>query len=269
MKNPQVLRGLLVPAFTWALVLSAMQLLYNLVDSPTVNSLDQPTRLLSIAVSGLGLFLPFCAFASGVAAYAAKTRAVVTLGAALTIALVSFVCLAYLGPLADYRHERLLGFDMEARSPFGPDTPAGLLQRLRYARANPPANPSLSVEAGLDLPAQWIERMLHTQFSWPLLAIVSALLGYLVASVTSGLSPPGRRHARWAFGVLSGLTYMVPAVVLTRNAIGYALDSVIVSGVRTAWLPHLLPTLIAGALWFVVRRADETAAGPSVSGGHG
>ena len=158
---------------------------FNVINAPTVNL--RPGRLLALAPRALGLFTILASFAGGVAVSAASDeprQLRPTILGGLAAAVIAFVLLSYVDPIADYRALNL-GFD-EGRvtelAPFGPRTPGNLLEQLRYLEANPPDSVSFSTDAPLRLPRNWVRHHFHLFFAVPLLAVIYGVIGHAVGS---------------------------------------------------------------------------------------
>jgi hypothetical protein len=200
----------------------------------------------------VGLFLPFAAFAGGLAVPSSTPNWAVTTRS-LLVALISFICLAYGEPLARYQHLSERGADISQQFPLGPLTP-GTLRSLKAAvEASPPETYRLSTDSPFEWPPNWVEHLLHGLFVLPLFSVVSALLGRQVRFLTMGLSPPARRNARWALGVLSGVAFFIP-MVLWDAWVGNDPSR---SGILGAWGPLSVPMLELGLLlWLSRHRAS-------------
>lgn len=223
--------------------------------------------ILDTVVGAAGIILPLAAFAGGVAALAhrgldrkAVVRAVL---AALTVSLVTYGLNAYAQPMAEYTEAASRGIDVSTQRPFGPTTPSGLLRQRAYIRANPPDSYSFDIGRPFDRPPNWLTFELYFSAAWAVLAVLSTLLGLLTAGVTTGLSPPVRRHARWALGlVLSVLSFIAADVCAS-----VARRSLTASGLVWAWLTLAVPLaglILLGLIWRRRTRALHTPRPPRV-----
>jgi len=156
----------------------------------------------------VGLFLPYASFAGGVAVHASLPQRSVALRAVL-LAAISYGLQAYVSPVAEYRDRTSRGGDVVTAFPFGPRTPGGFTALRSAVEADPPARYSFSVDHPLETPPNWLTYLIHSLIVVAGFALLAALLGYQVGFLTSGLSPPARRNARWALGLTTALTFFV------------------------------------------------------------
>jgi hypothetical protein len=203
---------------------------------------------IQFVAKSLGLFLPLAAFAGGVGISGTASGRAVSLRAFL-IVLISFCLLAYVNPLSEVRIAESRGFDVSERFPMGPTTPRGLLLQREAIQASPPTDFSFSVNRPLSTPPNWLTYLLHSLFALPAFSILAALLGQKTGMLTSGLSPPSRKNARWALGLFTGGVFVF---VLTAAGIWVRMDPSR-SGVLGAWAPHLIPLLELGLLSGLLR----------------
>ena len=198
-------------------------------------------RLLGILLlvpGWIGLLLPFTAFAGGVAVRSnSSSRALFSRG--LAIAGISYVFLAFGAPLGDYLIEARSGVTPSLVYPAGPRTPMGLLELRSAIEADPPEVFSFRVEAPLTLPPNWLTYLLHSAGAVALYSLLSVILGYRTAGLTSGLSPPNRRNTRWGLGLVLGV-----ALFLGETSGGnWVRGDPSRSGIMGAWVPLLIPVL--------------------------
>lgn len=201
----------------------------------------------------LGLFLPFAAFAGGVAIGArclapASTRVAVLAG--LVIGLASYVSAEIVSPLADYA-ALAEEPDVADMRPFGPRTPAGTLRQLRFVEANPPEHYRMGDVART--PPNGIRLLLHLPPALVAFSVLNSVLGLLASRLTCSLRAPNRRNGRLAIGLAGGLAFFGAAVVASHPG----RDWVVVSGVAAAWLPLAVPLLEAVVIGMIVHLRDN------------
>jgi hypothetical protein len=203
------------------------------------------------------MFLPFTAFAGGLAAHAVLTVPSV-LKRGLVVAAISYSLLGFASPIALYLDGRRTGVEVDVVYPFGPNTPQGLVANRSAVRNDPPEQYSFRVEDPLSTPPNWLTYLLHSAIAVSVFSVLSALLGQLAAKLTTGLSPPNRRNARWALGLASGIPFFV-AETAGGEWVRADLSN---SGLVGAWLPLVVPLLGLGVLSLLVRwkRPDDPAA---------
>lgn len=132
----------------------------------------------------------------------------------------------------------------------GAPTPSQLRARRGIVIATPPETYSFRRDRPFESPPNWLTYRIHSPVVIALFAILGALLGQLVAFLTSGLSPPARRNARWALGLFSALAFFIAEVA---GGAWVRLDPGN-SGLAGAWLPMLMPLAELALLAFLVRR---------------
>ena len=191
----------------------------------------------------IGLSLPFTAFAGGVAA-GGDLRRCGLLRWGLVVAGLSYGLLAFAAPLADYSIQIRPGTERSLVFPTGPRTPFGLIELRSEIEADPPGAFTFRVEAPLTLPPNWLTYLLHSSATVAIYSLLSVLLGYRSAGLTSGLSPPNRRNARWALGLFFAVAFFVAEVVGGQWVRGDPSRS----GILAAWVPLVLPSLLLLAL---------------------
>jgi len=201
-------------------------------------------------VSWVGLFLPFAAFAGGIAG--SESRGFRRLiGYASVISLLSIVCLGYLAPHLEFREALEDRRDTAQMFPTGPADLFGLWRLRERVVENSPGEFRPSTEHPLRQPPNWIDYLIHSSFALALFAVFGALLGSLTGTLTSGLSPPVRRNARWAIGFLTAALFFLAE----RAGEGWVRADPGNSGVLGAWGPMLLPALELAGLYLLIVRA--------------
>ena len=227
----------------WLAVLLLPTLLAQLSSGLFEGGIWRPGQIVAQFPGWIGLFLPFAAFAGGVAGYAfLSTPSVLKRGA--LIAVVSYLLLAFGSPVAVYVEERSQGVDLEELYPFGPPTPDGLLAHRSAIEADPPEAYSFRIDSPLSRPPNWLTYLFHSVIALALYSILAVLLGRWSGKLTTGLSPPDRRNARWALGLAGAIAFFV------AEAAGgeWVRADPSNSGVLGAWLPMLLPVVELGVL---------------------
>lgn len=214
------------------------------------------------ALAWFGLVLPFAAFAGGLSI--SRDSSIWAAGKyAVPLAVLSYVLLAYGAPIARDRLQNPSGSDISTQAHPGPRTPSALKAWRAQVEANPPAEFDYSVDRPLARPPVWLTYRLHSVAAIAFFAILAALLGQLAGYLTTGLSPPARRNARWAIGLLSALAFYM-AVMVGED---WVRSDPLHSGILGAWVPLLLPLTelaILGRLTHLRRRRLHASAPPSV-----
>ncbi len=175
----------------------------------TSGSAEGPWRVLMMFAGDIGLLLPFTVFAGGVAAYRCAAGRGLPVRA-VSVAVLTYLLAAYATPLLEYQANRAGGRAVAQLYPFGPLTPAAFLDLRSWVEANPPARYTWSTDEPLSIPPNWWTYLFHSPVVIASFAVFAALLGWISAALTSGLSPPARANARWAMGLASGLAFFLP-----------------------------------------------------------
>jgi len=236
-------------ATAWVGVLVALSFLYRLLTGGPPEGSWSFWAGVHLLLGWTGMFLPFASFAGGLALHKSFSPRVVVLRA-VPVVVLSYCLLAYGSPIAEYKAQSALGQDRAIKLPFGPKTPGGLKALRSAVQADPPANYSLSVDRPLEHPPNWLTYLIHSLVVIAGFAVLAALLGHLVGGLTSGLSPPARRNARWGLGLLSAVAFF-----LAEAAGGewVCLDPSN-SGITGAWLPLVVPVVELALLAFLAHR---------------
>ena len=206
---------------------------------------------ISVLSGNIGTLIPFAAFAGGVVACRSLSAGGIA-ARAVVLSAISYGLLGYASPLAEYQDALASGRDVTAFYPFGPSTPGAQAAQREAVRANPPEAYSFSTEHPLRIPPNWLTYLIHHLWSLALFAVLAALMGRLGGKLTTGLSPPARRNARWALGLGTGLAFFIP---LAAAGDWVRLDPSN-SGIAAAWLPLLVPLAGMGLLVVLVRRRE-------------
>ena len=205
---------------------------------------------ISFVAGGAGLLLPFAAFAGGVGLHQVRERrGVIGVAAGLIVGATTYLVLAFISPLADHAADAGQPDLVESRR-FGASTPIGLLRNIRYTEANPPMEYSLSVDHPTRNPPNWLWKLLHLDMALAAVAMLNIFLGCAAAELTHGLSPPARRNARLAIGLVGALAYFAVLDVAGSSERDWAN----VSGVLAAWGPMAVPIAEALLLATIIRR---------------
>jgi hypothetical protein len=246
----------------WLVGLVAIGLLFRVISAPSFGENGWSVAELAYLVPAwTGLFLPAAVFAGAGAAYGTiSPRGVVFRGVAAAI--VSYLILAYVDPVAEYRWGVVTGRNVSVEIPLGPLTPGTLAAMRDSAQANPPPHPSFRKAEPFQRPANWWTYQIHSIMALGAFAFLAALLGYRVAHLTWGLSPPKRRNARWAVGLLSMVLFFV-AAALSGDWVRASPEN---SGVLGGWGPTGVPLLELLVLTAVARRKFPFLHAPARSG---
>lgn len=205
------------------------------------------------------LALPFLIFAGGVALVRVLghsrrlVRTAVTVG--ISAGALSYALGAWAVPEVHSRFLAALDPETVDLQRFGPRTPTGILQNLRFVEANPPEEYTLKVEASHRFPPNVLRWELHRPPAVAVFAVVNVLLGVLAATLTLDLSRRAQRNARLAIGVFGGIAFF--ACLAAASPVGpFLRDGTMRSGVLGAWAPLVFPLVQAGVLVYLVRRRD-------------
>jgi hypothetical protein len=171
----------------------------------------------------------------------------------LGVALLTYTVTAILDPVVGYATLERRGLAVAAVADLGPSTPAGLLRRRALIVADPPATYSFDIDRPLDRPPNWLTYELHLPAALALVAVLHTLLGLLAAGLSTGLSPPARRHVRWTLGLAGGIAFFI---TVSAGAAWVRSDPD-VSGVAGAWLPVLIPLVELAVLGLTARRRGD------------
>jgi hypothetical protein len=210
----------------------------------------------------LGLLLPYASFAGGMADWASlPPRGVMLRG--FLLAALAYGLVAYASPTGEYRVRAAADADLAAEFPLGPRTPGALRGLRSTIESNPPETYNFSIERPLERPPNWLTYLLHSVVAIAAFAVFGALLGQQSGALTSGLSPPARRNARWALGLLSAVAFF-----LAEAAGGeWVRADPSNSGILGAWIPLAVPLLELALLTTVNRRRRQrghTSAAPGI-----
>ena len=208
-------------------------------------------------VDRISLVLPFALFASGVALLRVLrssrrfARAVLFFG--ITLGTLSYVLAGWVEPTLQHRYLVGTGPANAVRTQFGPETPAGLLQHLRFIEENSPVEYSLDVDTADQRPPNVLRWVLHRPAALAVFGLVNVLLGVLAAILTANLRRPSRRSARVAIGVFGGILFFV-CMGIASPIEPFLRDGTLRSGVLSAWGPLALPLTEALLLCYLIRR---------------
>ena len=219
----------------WATALVVIAVVYQVATAAPGGGW-QPTSLGNQTLAWFGILLPFAAFAGGLSI--SRASSLWSAGRyAVPVAVIAYVLVAYAAPIARYRIQSSRGVDVSSLYPFGPSTPPALKALRDQGEADPPPEFRLSADRPFELPPNWLTYLLNSAAAMSVFAILAALMGHLAGVLTSGLSPPARRNARWAIGLLSA-----GAFFLAEAGGGeWVRWDPAHSGILAAWIPLLLP----------------------------
>lgn len=213
-------------------------------------------RWLWFATSDIAFILPFLAFAGGVALKdtLGYSRRVIRAGLVFGI-VVGTLCYslgAWVAPVVD--HLNLAGVaakTADARS-FGPRTPRGILDNLRFVEANPPDEYSLRLGNPERSPPNILRWELHLPLAIAVFGLVNVFLGVLSAELTIDLKRGRRRNALMAIGLAVAILFQGFQVVIAPIA-PFTAAGTLRSGTLAAWLPLVGPLAGCVLLTYLVR----------------
>ena len=210
--------------------------------------------------SSAWLAFPFVAFSGGIAVVAFdRVRAVrALLSTTVGMGLVAYSFGAFLVPEAERRADATAGYDIQARYPYGANTPRAILARRAEILGSLSTEFGFSVEDPMRRPPNWLLYIVHQPVALGLFGIVNALLGLLAGWWTTGLSPPKRRNSRWGLGLGSALVFYL----LSTGGAAWVRSDPTHSALLGAWLPLVPPLFILLCGPWVARRADLHGSAP-------
>lgn len=238
-------------------VVASVSLYLSAADQDTLWS---AWGLLEAVGSSAWLAFPFVAFSGGIAVVAyERVRAVrALLSTTAGLGLVAYSFGALLVPMAERRADAAAGYDIQARYPYGANTPGAVLARRAEIIASSSTEFGFSVEDPMRRPPNWLLYIVHQPIALGVFGIVNALLGLLAGWWTTGLSPPKRRNTRWSLGLGSALVFYL----LSTGGAAWVRSDPTHFALLGAWLPLVPPLLILlGAAW-VARRVDLHGSAP-------
>ena len=218
------------------------------------------TRLLWRVTEDTALVLPFLLFGAGVALGSVRwhTRRLmqVALGIGISVSAVAYGLGAWAAPVV---HDQVLA-SREAETVdirrFGPRTPVGVLENLRYAEGNPPMEYSLNVSAPHLSPPNVLRWELHGPAAMAVFGVINVLLGVLAAKLTVDLNRRAQRNSRLAIGVIGAIAFF-GCLVLASPVEPFLRDGTMRSGILGAWGPLFFPLVEASVLLHLVRRREH------------
>ena len=206
------------------------------------------------------LVLPFLLFAAGVALVRVLgdshrlVRTAVAVG--ISVGAVAYALGAWVAPQVHDRFLATLEPETVDLRRFGPRTPTGVLDNLRFVEATPPEEYSLSVSAPHRFPPNVLRWELHGPPAMAVFGIINVLLGVLAAKLTVDLSRRAQRNSRLAMGVIGGIAFFGCLVV--ASPVGpFLRDGTMRSGILGAWGPLVFPLVEASVLLHLVRRREH------------
>lgn len=247
---------------TWTIVLLLAPALVQLLSGPLHHRGWTGWEIGYLLTGWLGLFLPYAAFAGGLAVRR-RGSPLPTMRDAGLVGVAAFLLLGFAAPWMEYQWESSKGLPVETRYPAGAETVGNLVALRDLVKEAGPTEFSYSVENPLQLPPSWITYLIHRPAASAVFAVLVALLGQITGFLTSGLPPGLRRNARWAAGLaISGLAFLAQAF----GGEWVRLDPSN-SGLAGAWVPLLAPGVLLGVLQLLVRRrsGSSTVRRPSAS----
>lgn len=256
MRSRERFRGLGFTASVtiWVAGLLLLILIHQVASGLLEGGIWRPSEVICLVPGWIGLLLPFATFAGGLAGHAVLSGGSVLKRAAV-IAVVSYLLLAYGSPVAIYRDHASRDVDLTTLYPFGPYTPGGFLALRAAIEADPPETYSFRINHPLTRPPNWLTHLLHSVVVIACFTILAALLGHRSGKVTTGLSPPNRRNARWALGLASSVAFFLAEAA----GGGWVRADPSNSGAVGAWLPLVAPLAVLGLLEVLVRKRKPMA----------
>ena len=213
-------------------------------------------RWLWVFAHETAVVLPFLLFAAGVALAQrlGYSRRVLRAGAVVGICVgaASYVLGAWLAPELDDRYLATFGAETEDMRRFGPQTPVGILQNIRFVENTPPEEYSLRASTPHRLPPNVLRWELQVPVVLAVFGLINVLIGIRSAELTGDMSRGSRRNTRVAIGVLGGIAFFA-FHVLAGPAEAFLRDGTMRSGVAAAWIPLALPAGEVLLLGFLVR----------------
>lgn len=219
------------------------------------------------------LALPFLIFAGGVALVGVLghsrrlVRTAVAVG--ISVGAVSYALGAWVAPEVHSRFLAALDPETVDLQRFGPRTPTGILENLRFVEADPPVEYTLSVSAPQRFPPNVLRWELHRPPAIAAFAVVNVFLGVLAAILTLDFSRRAQRNARLAIGVFGGIAFFA-CLAAASPVEPFVRDGIMRSGVLGAWAPLVFPLVQAFVLVYLVRRRErrrhQTRPGWSIRG---
>ncbi|MDE2783588.1 MAG: hypothetical protein OXK77_11580 [Gemmatimonadota bacterium] len=199
---------------------------------------------------GDGAFvLPFLAFAVGVTlkdllGYSRRAfRSGLVIGIAMSA--LSYSLAAWAVPMVHHRHLVSMGAETADVRRFGPRTPTGILENLRFVQENPPSGYTLEASSPERFPPNVLGWQLHLPVAVAVFGLVNVFLGMLSAELTVDLRRGRRRNALLVLGLVIAVAFQGSQVVAAP--IGHFIGSGgLRSGILAAWLPLSVP--LAGCL---------------------
>lgn len=247
---------MLKSTLTWLLLLVGGKILWGLSLS-SGSGTDSFLWWATLTSGDIGIALPFVlfAFGLGLARQFERWRRRITAGFAIAMGLsvLAYVLVAWVAPTTHHRYRVSSGAATAQDIRFGPTTPSGLLDNLRFVEANPPEEYSMSVEDRDRHPPNLLLWFLQRPAAIAVFGLVNVLLGVLSADVTTNLHRRPRRNARVAIGVLGGVAFFA-CVLIASPVEPFLRDGTLRPGVVSAWAPLALPLAEAWLLYYLIRR---------------
>ena len=203
------------------------------------------------------LALPFLVFAGGVALVRVlgDSRRLVRTAVVIGIAAgtVSYALGAWAAPEVHSRFLAALDAETVDLRRFGPRTPTGILENLRFVEATAPEEYTLNVSAPHRFPPNVLRWELHSPPAMAVFGVINVLLGVLAAKLTLDLSRRAQRNARLAIGVFGGIGFFA-CLAAASPVESFLRDGTMRSGILGAWAPLVFPLVQAFVLVYLVRR---------------
>ena len=205
----------------------------------------------------LGFILPFLLFAGGVklAQVMGYSRRLLPTAVAfgLAVGAASYYLAAWGAPELESRYWDTLGDGTVEQRTFGAATPPGILRNLRAVEDNPPSEFSLRAGTPSQNPPNILRWYLHRPVAMAVFGLINTMMGVLAAQLTENFGRGPRRNVLLALGVLGGLAYF-GAVMIAGPIEPFLRDGTMRSGVVAAWIPLVVPFLLASVLFGIARK---------------
>lgn len=234
---------------TWTIILVTFTAANQLISGLGEGSSWEVIELGHQVPSWLGLLLPFAAFAGGLTV-SAEMPAWRVGAYALPVVVLAYLLTAYVAPIARYEMGFDPGVQIAPDQSLGAATPPAMKELRTYIEANPPLEFSFSKDDLLLLPPNYVTYLIHSRLAMALFAILAGLLGQLVGFLTGSLSPPARRNARWALGLLTAILFFLAQAVGGEWVKSDPAHSAIIG----SWICLIVPLAQLGVCYRMARR---------------
>lgn len=205
----------IMATLTWTLILVTFTAANQFITGLSEGSTWEVVDLFYQFPGWFGVLLPFAAFAGGLTA-SVEVPARQVAAYAIPVAALAYLLMAYVVPIAQHEVRRDQPAEVAPDIQIGPKTPSAQREFRNRNEANPPAEFSFSTDDPSSLPPRWITHLIQSKMVMALFALFAALIGQQVGVLTGGRSPPSRRNARWALGLLTAALFFVAQAALSE-----------------------------------------------------